>query len=245
MPHYFINSKNIDELYGAGHYEKDALEILTELFKVHSIVFVVGGSGLYIDALLNGVDDFIDVPISVREKLNKHYRELGLKWLQNEVKAKDQDYYDIVDINNSQRLVRALEVIEHTGLPYSGFLKKNKQFRNFTAIKILINQNREDLYDTINRRVDSMMKEGLLNEVKQFEVYKNFNALKTVGYKELYEHLEGKLTLEEAVEKIKQHTRNYAKRQLTWFKNKDLFEEFGPLDFEKIRAYIDIILAHG
>lgn len=232
-------------MYGAGHFEKDALEILNELFKIHSIVFVVGGSGLYIDALINGVDDFVDVPLDVRETLNKNYLEFGLAWLQNEIKTKDKDYFALVDINNSQRLLRALEVIEHTGLTYSGFLKKNKQFRNFTPIKILINKNREDLYDTINKRVDTMMKEGLFNEVKQFMAYKDFNALKTVGYKELYDHLEGKLTLEEAVEKIKQHTRNYAKRQLTWFKNKDQFEEFGPLDFEKIRAYIDIIVAHG
>lgn len=244
VPHYFINTKNIDELYGAGHFEKDALRTLEDLFKEHAVVFMVGGSGLYIDAVLNGVDDFVEVPPEVRARLNKLYEEKGLQWLQEEVKKKDETYYNTVDQNNPQRLIRALEVIGHTGLPYSGFLNNKKNQRPFTAIKILINLDRKELYNRINARVDSMMKEGLLSEARQFSDKKDLNALKTVGYKELYDYLEGKTDLETAIDKIKQHTRNYAKRQITWFKNRDEFEEFGPEDLAKITGYLDIIMSH-
>ncbi len=244
VPHYFINTKHADELYGAGHFEKDAIRLLTELFEIHSVIFMVGGSGLYIDAVLNGVDDFTEIPVSVREELNKQFALKGLSWLQEEVKTRDLDYFNSVDIQNPQRLIRSLEVMIHTGLPYSGYLNKTKPKRDFTPIKILLNLERAQLYQRINERVDMMMRDGLLNEVRDLVSHKNYNALKTVGYKELYEYLDGKCSLEIAVEKIKQHTRNYAKRQLTWFKNKDDFEEFGPNDLDKISAYIDIIMSH-
>lgn len=245
VPHYFINTKNIDELYGAGHYEKDALKQLEALFQEHSIVFMVGGSGLYIDAVLNGVDDFVEVPTEVRTRLNQLFEEKGLAWLQSELKTKDEPYFNTVDINNPQRLIRALEVIEHTGQPYSGFLTKKQTQRPFTAIKLLINLEREILYSRINKRVDDMMTDGLLEEVRSLAEKRQLNALKTVGYKELYEHLDGKSSLKEAVDKIKQHTRNYAKRQITWFRNKDEFEEFRPDELAKITGYIDIIRSHG
>ncbi|PBQ30727.1 tRNA (adenosine(37)-N6)-dimethylallyltransferase MiaA [Sphingobacteriaceae bacterium] len=245
VPHFFINTKNIGELYGAGHFEKDVLRLLNEQFKEHSVVFIVGGSGLYIDAVLNGVDDFAEVPPEIRSALNKKFEENGLNWLQQELEKKDPDYFQSVDINNPQRLIRALEVIEHTGLPYSGFLNKKENDRPFTAIKILVNLDRTELYQRINERVDQMMKEGLLEEAKQFSEKKHLNALKTVGYKELYDYLDGTLSLESAIDKIKQHTRNYAKRQITWFKNKDDFDEFNPKDVAKISAYIDIIMSHG
>ncbi len=245
VPHYFINTKHIDELYGAGHFEKDALTLLDDLFREHRVVFLTGGSGLYIDAVLNGVDHFEEIPQQVREQLNQNFSEHGLEWLQKELAEKDPDYYEIVDLNNPQRMIRALEVIAHTGQAYSTFLNKKKTEREFTAIKILLNTDRQVLYDRINKRVDGMMSQGLLDEVKNFVDYKQFNALKTVGYRELHEYLEGKTDLKTAIEKIKQHTRNYAKRQITWFKNKDQFEEFGPEDLDKIIAYIDIILTHG
>lgn len=244
-PHYFINNKSIAELYGAGHFEKDVIQQLDTLFKTQAIVIMVGGSGLYIDAILNGVDDFIDVPLAVREKINAEFQTKGLLWLQQELKKYDPDYYHAVDINNSQRLVRALEVYTHTGLTYSSFLNKEKTARNFKPIKILINTDRAVLYQRINQRVDDMMKDGLLEEAKQFSHLKHLNALKTVGYKELYEYLEGLCSLETAIDKIKQHTRNYAKRQLTWFKNKDQFEEFEPEDKEKIIEYIEKEKATG
>lgn len=234
VKHYFINTKNITELYGAGHFEKDAIATLNELFKTKDIVFLVGGSGLYIDAVLNGVDDFIEVPIEIREELNKKFEANGLEWLQNEVKKLDETYFNSVDTHNPQRLIRALEVCQHTGKPYSSFLNQPKTERNFTAIKILINTDRETLYSQINNRVDEMMASGLLEEVKQLADQKHLNALKTVGYKELYAYLDASYNLNTAVEKIKQHSRNYAKRQLTWFKNQDNFEEFKTGDIDKI-----------
>lgn len=242
VKHYFINTKSIDELYGAGHYEKDALDLLEDLFKEHKIVFLVGGSGLYIDAVLNGVDDFMEIPPEVREGLNSQYEKYGLEWLQNEVRKLDETYFDSADTHNPQRLIRALEVCTFTGKPYSSFLNKPKSPREFTPLKILINTEREQLYKQINERVDGMMSMGLLDEVKNLRDKKYLNALKTVGYKELFAFLDGSFNLNTAIEKIKQHTRNYAKRQLTWFKNQDEFEEFKPDDLEKIKAYIDIIL---
>lgn len=242
ITHYFINTKNSDELYGAGHFEKDALKTLETLFQDHRVVFMVGGSGLYIDAVLNGVDDFTEIPGEVRENLNLQFREKGLNWLQDEVKSRDKSYFESVDANNPQRLIRALEVMEYTGLPYSGFLRKKQTVRSFNAIKILINLERTELYSRINARVDQMMQLGLLEEVKQLVTKRHLNALKTVGYKELYEYLDGDTNLETAVSNIKQHTRNYAKRQITWFKNRDEFREFAPSDPEKIIAYIDSLL---
>lgn len=245
VSHYFVNNKSITELYGAGHFEKDAIKLLDELFKTYDLVFMVGGSGLYIDAVLNGVDDFIEVPEEIRNYLNQQFVEKGLDWLQQEVKTKDEAYFNSVDINNPQRLIRALEVCLFTGKPYSSFLNQAKPERHFTAIKILINTDRQKLYAQINSRVDEMMKNGLLNEASQFADRQHLNALKTVGYKELYDHMAGICTLETAIDKIKQHTRNYAKRQVTWFKNKDSFDEFEPGDLEKIKAYIDIIISNS
>jgi len=243
--HYFINTRSIGELYGAGHYEKDAIQLLNTLFEEKDLVFITGGSGLYINAVLNGVDDFIEVPEEIRTELNKNFESSGIEWLREKLKELDENYFQTVDQNNPHRMIRALEVSLHTGKPYSSFLNKNKVERIFTPIKILINVDREVLYKRINKRTEEMMEEGLLEEVKQLQAFKNNNALKTVGYKELYDYLEGKTDLKTAVEKIKQHTRNYAKRQITWFKNQDDFEEFKPTDIEKIRAYIDIILEHG
>lgn len=244
VKHHFINNKNVSELFGAGHFEKEAIPLLNELFREHQLVFVVGGSGLYIDALLYGVDDFEDVPMEIREQLNAEFEEKGIEPLQNELKEKDPVYSQTVDLNNSQRVIRALEVCRYSGKPYSSFLKKHQTQRDFTPVKLFINTDREKLYDRINKRVDTMMDQGLLNEVKSLLKYKGMNALKTVGYKELFDHLDGLCSLEEAVTKIKQHSRNYAKRQITWFKNQDEWENFGPEDIEKIKAFLDVIISH-
>ena len=243
--HYFINNKSVAELYGAGHFGKEAIDLLTTLFKERSIVFMVGGSGLYIDAVLNGVDEFTDIPAKVRETINNQFNEKGLEWLQNELRIHDPEYHQSVDVNNSQRMIRALEVFFHTGMPYSSFLKRKKTKRDFTPIKILINTDRKELYERIDRRVDEMMRRGLLEEAKTFLNQRSLNAFKTVGYKELYDYLDGVYDLDTAVEKIKQHTRNYAKRQLTWFKNKDVFQEFNPDDFDNIVSYIDDLTGQG
>lgn len=244
VKHHFINTKSITELYGAGHFEKDALKELEKYFNTHDIAFVVGGSGLYINALVHGVDDFIEVPLELRERLIKQFESSGLQWLQNEVKKLDETYYQSADTNNPQRLMRALEICLHTGKPYSSFLNKDKIKRPFIPIKLLITTNRQSLYDRINTRVDEMMLNGLLNEVKNLHEHKHLNALKTVGYKELYAHLAGSYSLEIAITKIKQHTRNYAKRQLTWFKNQDTFKDFEPDQLEDITHYIKQFVAH-
>jgi len=219
------------------------LQNLKQVFTKSNIAFMVGGSGLYIDAVLNGVDDFIEVPNNVREKLNDQFATKGLIWLQKEVEKHDPIYFNSVDVKNPQRLIRALEVIDYTGLQYSSFLNKEKIPRKFVPVKILINTNREKLYEKINWRVDEMMANGLLEEVKKLSAYRNLNALKTVGYKELCDFLDGKLSLENAIDKIKQHTRNYAKRQITWFKNKENFTEFEPDNFEGIVSFIDSSVA--
>jgi tRNA dimethylallyltransferase len=237
--HYFINNKNITELYGAGHYEKDVMALLPDLFKKHDLVLMVGGSGLYIDAVLNGIDTFSEIPVVIREELNAEFNRKGINWLKNEVKKADAEFFAVTDTNNPQRLLRALEVTRYTGKPFSQYLKGKKAVRDFKTIKILINTSREKLYEKINLRVDAMLREGLVDEALKLLPYKNHNALKTVGYKELYEYLEGKHDMASAVSLIKQHTRNYAKRQLTWFRNKDQFKEFGPQDTEGIIEYID------
>jgi tRNA dimethylallyltransferase len=242
--HHFISNIGVETLYGAGHFAADALALLDNLFKGHHLVVVAGGSGLYLDALLNGVDDFEDIPLSAREEIFRDYQAQGLQWLQEEVKRHDPVFYGYVDLNNPQRLMRALEVSRFTGTPYSSFLRRKETARSFTPIKILISPARETLYENINKRVDQMMEKGLLEEARALYHLREYNALKTVGYKELFEHFEGKLSLDEAVEKIKQHTRNYAKRQLTWFRNRDEFQSFDPSDVAGIIAFINRMM-HG
>lgn len=245
VPHHFINTLSIEQNYSIGDFEKDATKLLDKLFETHQVVFLVGGSGLYINAVLYGVDEFIEVSEATRTLVKIQYAEKGISWLQEQVKQHDPDYFEEVDINNPQRLMRALEVCIGSGKPYSSFLSKNKKPRSFESIKLLINAPREQLYEKINLRVDKMIADGLENEVKSLIPYKHLNALNTVGYKELFTHFEGEITRDQAIDLIKQKTRNYAKRQLTWFNNQDTYEEFGPDDFEKIKAYIEIILQHS
>ncbi len=241
VPHYFINNKSIHETYNAGQYEKEAIKLLATLFKEHNMVILVGGSGLYINAILNGVDEFEEIPLHIREEINEAYKAKGIHYLQKQLKLKDEAYYHQVDLQNPQRLIRALEVCTHTGKPFSTFRNKEKKIRDFDSIHLLINSPREILYERINHRVDVMMQQGLLDEVKNLYPYKHLNALNTVGYKELFDYLDGKLTLERAIDLIKQNTRHFAKRQLTWFKHQGDFENFEPTDIDKIKAYIDIL----
>jgi tRNA dimethylallyltransferase len=243
--HLFIDSLSIHDNYSIGDFERDAIKALDELFKDNQIVFLVGGSGLYINAVLYGVDEFENVSETTKEKVRKQYEEKGLSWLQEQIQTLDPEYYNTVDINNPQRLQRALEVCLETGKPYSSFLSQNKKHRDFEAIKILINTDREKLYERINKRVDQMIKEGLVEEARSLYPNKTLNALNTVGYKELFSHFAGELELPAAIDLIKQKTRNYAKRQLTWFNNQDTYETFGPDDAEKIKAYIEIILQNS
>ncbi len=245
VPHYFINNISITDTYNVGQFERDAIELIESLFKEHEKLVLVGGSGLYINAVLNGVDEFEEIPAEIREHLIKQYEEKGLAWLQQELKQRDDVYYNQVDLNNPQRLMRALEVCLHTQKPYSSFRKKEKKQRSFEAIPLLINTKREALYERINKRVDVMMQNGLLKEVEQLYPNRSLNALNTVGYKELFDLIDGKCQLEEAIDLIKQNTRRYAKRQLTWFNHQGDFEPFEPDDLEKIKAYIDIVIQHS
>lgn len=245
VPHHFINTLSIQQNYSVGDYEKDVIHLLDELFQNHSILFLVGGSGLYIDAVLYGVDEFIEVSEKTRTDIKLLYDKEGLPWLQEELKRRDIQYYNTVDLNNPQRLMRALEVCLESGKPYSSFLKNHTPKREFETIKLLINLPREVLYEKINKRVDKMIADGLEAEAQSLYPFKHLNALNTVGYKEWFLHFSGELTREAAIDLIKQKTRNYAKRQLTWFKNQDNYEEFGPDDFEKLKAYIEIIMQHS
>lgn len=245
VPHYFIDTISIQDTYNVGQYERDAIECIDGLFKEHAHLILVGGSGLYINAVLNGVDEFEEIPAAIREKIINTYEGKGLAYLQEELKRLDEPYYNQVDLNNPQRIMRALEVCMHTGKAYSSFRKKEKKERNFNAINLLINTERELLYSRINKRVEQMMADGLLEEVQQLYPNKHLNALNTVGYKELFDFMDKKSTLEEAVNLIKQNTRRYAKRQLTWFNHQGTFEAFEPTDLDKIKAYLDIVILHS
>lgn len=245
VPHFFIDTISIHETYNVGQYERDVISKLEELFKNHEQLILVGGSGLYINAILNGVDEFEEIPPHIRESLIQAYSEKGLSYLQEELKKQDEDYYNQVDLNNPQRMMRALEVSIHTSKPFSQFRTKPKKERLFNTIPILINTNRETLYTKINQRVDIMMKHGLFDEVKTLYPYRQLNALNTVGYKELFDVIDGNTSLENAVNLIKQNTRRYAKRQLTWFNHQGEFESFEPTDVEKLKAYLDIVLQYS
>lgn len=216
--HHFIQHKSIFEPYTVGDFEKDAVKLLEQLFKLHDIVVMVGGSGLYVDAVSNGFDEFPSISPEIRINLNTTLQEKGISTLQDQLKQLDESYYNSVDLGNPQRLIRALEVCIGTGKPYSSFLKKKDIKRPFKTLTIGITADRPLIYDRINQRVDIMMEQGQLEEAKQLFPNKHLNALQTVGYKELFQFFEGNWTLEFAVTEIKKNTRRFAKRQLTWFK---------------------------
>jgi tRNA dimethylallyltransferase len=223
VKHYFIDSHSIQENFSVGDFEKQALALLNELFKEHDVIVMAGGSGLYIKAVCEGFDNLPVAEPGVRHKLNQDFTELGIKHLQERVKEVDPDYYEQVDIHNPQRLIRALEVFETTGKPISYYRKSTVNKRPFNIVKIGLNLPRDILYQQINHRVDKMVESGLLEEVRSLIPHRGSNALNTVGYSELFDHFDGKAELGSALELIKQNTRHFAKRQLTWFrKDKDI-----------------------
>ncbi len=217
-PHYFIQNKSIFDPYNVGQFERDAIKALDKLFEKHDVIVLVGGSGLYIDAVLKGLDYFPDIADHIREQLNNDFEKLGLETLQKRLKELDPETYQSIKIENPQRVIRALEVCIGTGKTYSSFKNKAKAPRNFNAIKIGITAEREIIYNRINQRVDIMMQQGLLEEVRSVYVHRKLNALQTVGYRELFSYLDGDFTLEFAISEIKKNTRRFAKRQITWFK---------------------------
>jgi tRNA dimethylallyltransferase len=238
-PHHFVNFLSIFEEYSVGDYEKEALALLDELFSKHQVVVLAGGSGLFIRALCDGLDDYPDVPVEIKRELEATYREQGVSALQEELHRLDPDYFSRVDVNNPQRLLRALSVCRASGLPFSSFQQRGKRKRPFTPVFILLQMEREKLYDRINRRVDAMMEAGLPDEARSLYTYHHLNALQTVGYQELFEYFEGKLTLDKAVEKIKQNSRRYAKRQMTWFRKDDRWKVFSVEDRAGVFNYLN------
>jgi tRNA dimethylallyltransferase len=238
--HHFIQHKSIHDTYTVGDFEREALELLDKLFKQHDVVIMVGGSGLYIDAVLYGMDSFPDIEPSFREVLNKELDQHGLEPLQQELVKVDPLYAQKVDLQNPHRVLRALEVWRATGKAYSSFLGQKKTDRPFTPLMVGLEAAREVIYHRINARVDRMMTAGLLKEAVGLKADEHLNALQTVGYKELFQYLDGRCTLEEAVEEIKKNTRRFAKRQGTWFrKNKSIIWVPYDLSFNLIQERIE------
>lgn len=236
--HHFIQNLSIHDSYSVGDFERDALQKLEELFKTYDKVIMVGGSGLYEKAVTEGFDEFPDVEPIIRENLNAEFNEFGIEKLQEELKNSDPDYFSQVDLNNHQRVIRALEICRGTGKPYSSYRNKRTNPRNFDVIKIGLELSREEIYNRINRRVDLMMEEGLLDEVKSLYEFRNLNSLQTVGYKELFDYLGEKTDLEFAISEIKKNTRRFAKRQLTWYRKDDKINWFSPNQKERILEFI-------
>ena len=221
VKHHFIQHLSVKDDYNVGLFEKDAIAVLYTLFKKTDTLIMAGGSGLYIDAVCNGLDTFPEVDEKIKKKLIAEYKNKGITFLQDELKKRDPVYFDIVDINNPQRLIRALAVIRESRKPFSSFRNKTSAKRDFKISHFSLEMEREKLYERINRRVDLMMEEELLKEVENLIPYKNKNALQTVGYKELFSYFDGEISLEEAINKIKQNTRRFAKRQISWFKREE------------------------
>jgi tRNA dimethylallyltransferase len=222
--HHFIQNKSILDNYTVGDFEKEAIKTLDVLFKKSNVAIMVGGSGLYVDAVLYGLDDFPPTTDLIRAKVKNDYELHGLDYIKETLKKLDFDFYQKTalenpqTLQNPQRMMRFVEVCLQTGKPYSSFLNKANTVRNFKPILIALEAERSEIYDRINQRVNAMIEDGLLDEVKQLIKYKSLNALQTVGYKELFDYFDGKISLGTAIESIKKHTRNFAKRQLTWFK---------------------------
>ena len=243
--HYFIDSHSIHDEFNVGDYEKSAIAKIEDLFKQHDILVLVGGSGLYVNAILFGFDELPKADEALRTSLNQQFANEGIESLQNQLKTLDPIYYQEVDIQNPQRIIRALEVCISTGKPFSSFRKTAPKNRSFQSIVIGLDMEREKLYERINLRVDQMIAEGLVAEATSLKDYQHLNALKTVGYSEIFQYLNSHLALPEAIDKIKQNTRNFAKRQLTWFRKNQEVNWFEPNQeieiLQTIQHQIDLI----
>jgi tRNA dimethylallyltransferase len=238
VPHHFIDHLSLDEEYTAGRFQRECSALLAELFQTKDIVLLVGGSGLYLRAAIEGFDEMPEVPLEIRDRWKEVLKEQGIEHLRHELLRLDPVYHAEVDLHNARRLVRALSMIETTGKPFSDFRNQARQDNPFQIIKVFCNLPREELYERIESRVDQMIADGLLEEVQSLQRYRETQAMQTVGYREIIAHLDGACTLEEAIDKIKQHTRNYAKRQLTWFRNQGDWKEFNPPNEEEIALFI-------
>ncbi len=236
--HYFVGTLGIGDYYSASMYEQQVMALLPQLFADADYALLSGGSMMYIDAVCNGIDDIPTVDAATRATMKRRLEEEGLTALVEELRRMDPEHYEVVDRQNPRRVVHALEICHMTGLTYTSFRTAGRKQRPFRIVKIGLNRNREELYRRINRRVDQMMADGLLDEVRSMEPYRNENALNTVGYKELFCYLDGVWSLDEAVERIKGNTRRYARKQLTWFKRDGQMRWFHPDEKELIMKYI-------
>ena len=238
VPHHFIGTLQLTDYYSAAQYEEDALKLLDHLFHTKDVVILTGGSMMYVDAVCKGIDDIPTVDEETRKTLLERYEKEGLEQLCAELKLLDPDYYKIVDLKNHKRVIHALEICYMTGKTYTSFRTQEKKTRPFRMIKIGLTRDREELYARINQRVDIMMEQGLLDEVKQVYPYRQLNSLNTVGYKELFNYLDGEWALPFAIDKIKQNSRIYSRKQMTWFKRDEEIRWFHPNQEEDILTYI-------
>lgn len=237
--HHFIDALSIFDAYTVGDFERQALDLLDQLFQKKEVVIMAGGSGLFIRAVLEGLDAFPEVPDDIKDQVQKDFDLQGLEALQNELLVQDPQYYAEVDLQNPARLIRALSVIRASGQPFSSFRQQQTKPRPFQAICLLMDWDRETLYDRINRRVDQMMAEGLEKEAKQLYPHHHLNALQTVGYQELFDYFSGTHDRATAIELIKRNSRRYAKRQMTWFRKRPHWIPFSPNDWPAIQAYLN------
>ncbi|MFW0716897.1 tRNA (adenosine(37)-N6)-dimethylallyltransferase MiaA [Pedobacter sp. N23S346] len=236
--HHFINSHSIQQLFSTGDFEAEGLKTLDEIFKTHNLAIMVGGSGLYVNALINGLDEMPEIDLSIRTQLNEQFKTKGITPIQAKLAEVDPEYFAKVDQQNPQRMIRGLEVFLSTGQKLSTMLSATKKERPFNIIKIGLNTDRAILYNRINSRVDQMISNGLIEEVKSLSGFRAYNALNTVGYSEVFDYLDEKISLEEAISSIKQNTRRFAKRQLTWFRRDEEIKWFEPDEFNRITDHI-------
>ncbi len=243
IKHHLINNKSIHEQYNINDFEKDAIESINSIFKKNKVAVLVGGSGLFINSVLYGLDEIPEIDENIRNSLYSDMDSLGIKTLQEKLKLLDPNSYENIDIDNPRRLIRALEVTIGSGKPYSSFLKKTKKTRNFNVITIGLNQDRAELYEKINTRVDNMIKDGLIDEVKGLLELKNLKTLNTIGYSEVFKYIDGVYSKDECINEIKKNTRRYAKRQLTWFKSIENVKWVSPnYDLKDVLNHIEHLI---
>lgn len=238
VKHYFVGTKSITDYYNASMYEQEVVQLLEKLFVDSPVQLLSGGSMMYIDAVCNGIDDIPTVRDDIRNEMKRRYQEEGLEALCEDLRRLDPEHYKVVDRQNHRRVIHALEICYQTGKTYTSFRTQKRKERPFQIVKIGLTRDRQELYDRINQRVDTMMSEGLLDEVRSVSAYRSTNALNTVGYKELFDYLDGRWPLEEAVERIKGNTRRYARKQLTWYKRDEQVTWFHPDQQDKILKFI-------
>ncbi len=242
VPHYLVGTKSIFDYYSAYEFEQDALKTVSKLFENNDLLFMTGGSMLYVDAFCNGIDALPTVDKELRDEVAREYEENGLEYIQQKLKLLDPEYYKQVDLKNHKRIIYAIEICLMTGTPYSQLRTNPKAVRPFNIIKVGLNMDRQKLYDRINQRVEIMFEQGLLEEATEMYKHRELNSLNTVGYKEIFAHFDGEYDLERAKELIKRNSRHYAKKQLSWFNRDKSISWYHPLDVDKIKEFIDSTL---